>query len=71
MPSFIKTSKGFINVDQITFISPPDKKGEIYIDTFGNEDRYWLGGEEAARIVSEFNLLAWLDTTKSPGEAPS
>lgn len=64
MAAFIKTSKGFINIEQIDRISPPDEKDRICIGIAASEAGYWFEGEEGARIVKYFNLMALLDTTK-------
>lgn len=69
MASFIKTSKGFINIEQIERIATLDSKGCICIEITASEVGHWFEGEEAARIVRYFNLMTLLDTT-TEDEAP-
>lgn len=66
MVTFIKTTKGFFNVDQITFMSVPDEEDKIYIDLNGDQGRYWFEGVEAVTLTSFFNRMALLDTTFQP-----
>lgn len=76
MAAFIKTSKGFINIEQVERVTTLDGKGSICIELTASEMGHWFEGAEAARIVRYFNLISLLDTTiedeapVSPPEAP-